>query len=81
MWNSFFTMLTRIFTTVTTTVDSVEKLLDIGNDYIDNTHKSVTRNAAKQAILNTATQHVRIQNELESDPKLAKIFKDLEAEW
>jgi len=81
MWNAFFTMFTRLFTTVTSTLDSVEKLLDVGNDHIDNFHKSTTRNCAKQAVLNTANQHARIQAELEADPKLAKLFADLEAEW
>ena len=81
MWNAFFTMFTRAFMTVTKSLDSVEKVLDIGNDYISNSHKSFTRNAAKQAILNTASQHARIQSELEADPKLAAIFESLEAEW
>jgi len=69
------------FNTLTSTVDSLQKVLDIGNDYIANQHKSVTRTVAKAAILNTAHQHVAIQNELEADDKLAKIFADLEAEW
>ena len=81
MWNAFFTMFTRIFTTITNSLDSVEKGLDIVNDYVDNAHKSTTRNCAKNAILNTSVQHARIQAELEADPKLAKIFADLEKEW
>lgn len=81
MWNSIFTAITKVFTTITSTLDSVEKVLDVGNDHIDNFHKSTTRNAAKQAILNTGKQHARIQAELEADPKLAAIFADLEAEW
>lgn len=81
MWNSFFTFIAKLFTTMTNTLDSVEKGLDIVNDYVDNAHKSTTRGTAKQAMLNTAQQHLRIQTELEADPKLNTIFKDLEAEW
>ena len=81
MWRSFFKAIEDIFTTVSTTMGTVQKGLDIGNDYVSNAHKEMTRGFAKQAILNTAEQHTRIQEKLESDPKLAAIFADLEAEW
>ena len=69
------------FITATSTMGSVQKGLDIGNDYVDNQHKSMTRGFAKQAILDTAEQHVRIQSALEADPKLAILYAQLEAEW
>lgn len=69
------------FGTVTSTMGALQKVVDIGNDYIDNTHKQMTRTAAKQAIRATAKQHAAIQAELEADAKLAKIFAELEAEW
>jgi hypothetical protein len=81
MWRSFFKAIEDIFTTVSTTMGTVQKGLDIGNDYVSNAHKEMTRGFAKQAILNTATQHAAIQAALEADPKLATIFADLEAEW
>jgi len=81
MFRTFSDAVQATFSTVTSTMGSVQKALDIGNDYIDNQHKSLTRGFAKQAILDTATQHSRIQTELEADPKLAKVFADLEAEW
>ena len=81
MFTSFSRFLTRLFNTLTKSIDSVEKILDIGNDYITNTHKQVTRTTAKTAILNTARQHLSIQDDLKADANLATIFNDLEAEW
>lgn len=81
MFRSFSNSVQATFNTVTSTMGSVQKGLDICNSYVDNQHKSMTRGFAKQAILDTAAQHTRIQLELEADPKLAKIFEDLEAEW
>ena len=69
------------FTTITRSMESVQKGLDIGNSYVDNQHKSMTRNFAKNAILDTALAHERIQTQLEANPKLAVLFADLEAEW
>lgn len=81
MWRSLFDMFTAVFTTVTCTMGSVQKGLDIGNDYVDNQHKALTRGFKQQAILDTAEQHARIQVKLEADDKLAELFKSLEAEW
>lgn len=69
------------FNTLTSTMGSVQKGLDICNDYVDNQHKALTRGFQKQAILDTSIQHTRIQEALDADPKLAAIFDDLEKEW
>lgn len=81
MFSTFSDAVQASFTTITKTVESAQKGLDILNDHVDNAHKSMTRNSAKAAILNSASQHARIQTELEADPKLAEIFEMLEAEW
>ncbi len=81
MWRSFFKAIEDIFTTVSTTMGTVQNALDIGNDYVSNAHKEMTRGFAKQAMLNTGRQHRAIQEALEADPKLATIFAQLEAEW
>ena len=81
MFRSFSNAVQASFDTVTCTMGSLQKGLDIGNQYVDNQHKSLTRGFAKQAMLDTAEQHERIQSALEASPKLAKIFADLEAEW
>lgn len=81
MWRSFFKAIEDIFTTVSTTMGTVQNALDIGNDYVSNAHKEMTRGFAKQAMLNTGRQHRAIQEALEADPKLAVIFAQLEAEW
>lgn len=81
MWRSFFNFITRFFDTASASLGTVEKAIDIGNDYVDNAHKELTRGFAKQSILNTAEQHARIQSKLEADPKLADLFSKLEAEW
>lgn len=81
MFASFSDAVQSVFNTVTTTANSVQKGLDVINDQVDNFHKTTTRNAAKQAILNTSEAHRRIQDKLEADPKLAVLFAQLEAEW
>lgn len=81
MFRSFSDSVQATFDTITSTMGSVQKGLDIANSYVDNQHKSMTRGFAKQAILDTSAQHVKIQAALEADPKLAIIFADLEAEW
>jgi len=81
MFRTFSDAVQASFTTLTCTMGSVQKALAIGNDYVDNQHKALTRGFAKQAILDTSVQHSRIQTELEADPKLAVIFEQLEAEW
>lgn len=81
IFRSFSDAVQSCFNTITSTAGSAQKGLDIVNDYVDNCHKSMTRNFAKQAILDTASQHERIQIQLETNPKLAKLFADLEAEW
>lgn len=81
MFRTFSDAVQATFLTITSTMGSVQKGLDIANDYVDNQHKSLTRGFAKQAIRDTAAQHERIQAELEASPKLAVIFADLEAEW
>ena len=81
MFRTFSDAVQATFVTITCTMGSAQKALDIGNDYVDNQHKSLTRGFAKQAILDTSVQHERIQSELEASPKLATIFEQLEAEW
>ncbi len=81
MWRSLFTFITRFFDTASASLGTIEKAIDIGNDYVSNQHKALTRGFAKQAMLDTATQHAGIQAKLEEDPKLATIFAELEAEW
>ena len=81
MFRSFSSAVQATFDTITTTAEALQKGIDIGNQYIDNQHKSMTRNMAKQAILDTAKQHRSIQEKLEADEKLATLFTDLEAEW
>lgn len=81
MFGSMSNAVQASFNTITSTMGSVQKGLDICNDYVSNTHKEMTRGFAKQAILNTSVQHERIQLALEASPKLAVIFRDLEAEW
>ena len=81
MFRSASNAVQAIFNTVTSTMGSVQKGLDICNDYVDNRHKHYTKGFAKQAILDTAEQHTRIQTILKGDADLAKILEDLEAEW
>ncbi len=81
MWRSFFNFITRFFDTASASLGTIEKAIDIGNDYVSNQHKALTRGFAKQAMLDTATQHAGIQEKLEANPKLANIFAELEAEW
>lgn len=81
MFSEFSTLIQTTFRTATRSVESVGKGIDIVNDYVDNAHKSMTRNAAKQAIHNTAKAHKLIQDELAADPKLNTLFEKLEAEW
>ncbi len=81
MFRSFSTAVQATFDTVTTTAEALQMGIDIGNQYVTNQHKAMTRNMAKQAILDTAIVHRAIQTKLEADEDLAKIFTDLEKEW
>ena len=81
MFGTFSNAVQACFNTVATTAESAQKVLDIGNDHIDNAHKEMTRTSAKNALRRTAKHHRELQLELEADPKLAELFTSLEAEW
>jgi hypothetical protein len=81
MFGSMSSAVQACFNTVTTTAESAQKVLDIGNDHISNAHAEMTRTSKKNAVRRTARHHRELQEELEADAKFAKIFADLEAEW
>lgn len=81
MFSEFSRLIQTTFRTATESVESIGKGLDIVNDYVDNAHKQMTRNAEKQAIFNTAQSHELIQRELAENPELNELFEKLEREW
>lgn len=75
------TFIQRTFTVATNTVDSADKILDIGNDYITNQHKKITRTVKADAIAATAEHLEMIDTKLKASPTLKAKFDALEAEW
>lgn len=67
--------------TATRTVGSIDKTVDIANDYIDNNHKRITKNTKQLAVLSAAKAETRIFDELEADEELKARYAKLLEDW
>jgi hypothetical protein len=81
IFKSASTFITRTFDTATSSVDSIDKVLDIANIYVENQHKSYSRTIKSDAMLSTAQSQREVQKELDADPDLQEIYTKLEADW
>lgn len=75
------TFIQKSFNAASDTVDSLEKGIDIVNNYVENQHKRVTRTVEQDCILAVAEHHAKISEKLDADEKLAEIFAKLEEDW
>jgi hypothetical protein len=71
----------KVFNTIGSTADSVERGLDIANVYVEQNHKRAVKVITANALMSTAHHHIEHQAELDDNPKLAAIYAKLEESW
>lgn len=73
--------LSQTLRTATRTVGSIDKTIDIANDYIDNNHKRITKATKNNAILSHVKHETAIFEELDADAELKARFTKALEDW
>lgn len=74
-------MLSTAFNTVTGTLNTVEKGLDIANHYVAENHKRITKTTTTAAQLSVARFNADVAIELDSSAELQAQYDKVVADW